>query len=89
MVSNASLETKERCRDGGSSRCHVALRSELLITQASVFPKGKHDDLVDSMTQALKYPRDVGLAQTDEEVVAEENDRVTHRPRPRKSLHSC
>jgi phage terminase large subunit-like protein len=37
-----------------------------MITQASIFPKGKHDDLVDSMTQAISYLRSVGLAQTDE-----------------------
>jgi predicted phage terminase large subunit-like protein len=62
-------------------------RSELLITQASAFPKGKHDDLVDGMTQALKYLRDVSLAQTDEEARDKENERVTHRPRPRKALY--
>jgi predicted phage terminase large subunit-like protein len=52
--------------------------SELLINQAATFPKGKHDDLVDSMTQGLRYLRDVGMAQNDEEVRSEENDRVTH-----------
>jgi predicted phage terminase large subunit-like protein len=52
--------------------------SEILINQAATFPKGKHDDLVDSMTQGLRYLRDCGLAQNDEEVSAEENERVTH-----------
>jgi phage terminase large subunit-like protein len=61
--------------------------ADLLITQACVFPKGKRDDLVDSMTQALRYLRDCGMAFNDEEVVAEENERVTHRPRPRKALY--
>jgi predicted phage terminase large subunit-like protein len=63
-------------------------RAELLITQAAVLPKGKHDDLVDSMTQAISYVRGVGGAQTDEETRAEENERVTHRPRPR-ALYPC
>jgi predicted phage terminase large subunit-like protein len=63
--------------------------SEILINQSATFPKGKHDDLVDSMTMALRYLRDVGMAQNDEEVRDEENDRVTHRPRPRKSLYPC
>jgi predicted phage terminase large subunit-like protein len=62
--------------------------SQLSITQASVFPKGKHDDLVDSMTQALKYLRDVGLAQNDDEARAEENERVMHRSRP-KAPYPC
>jgi hypothetical protein len=43
--------------------------------------------LVDSMTQAPKYLRDDGMAQNDEEVVTEENERVMHRPRPRKALY--
>jgi hypothetical protein len=51
-----------------------------------MFPKAKHDDLVDSMMQAITYSRNAGLAQTDEETRAEENERVTHRPR-RKVLH--
>jgi hypothetical protein len=42
----------------------------------------------DSMTQALKCLRDVGLAQTDEEARDGENARVTHRPRP-KALYPC
>jgi phage terminase large subunit-like protein len=29
--------------------------SEILINQASSFPKAKHDDIVDSMTPALKF----------------------------------
>jgi hypothetical protein len=41
---------------------------------------------IDSMTQGLKYLHDVGMAQNDDEVRAEENEQATHRPRPRKSL---
>jgi predicted phage terminase large subunit-like protein len=61
--------------------------AELVINQAAVFPKGRRDDVVDSMTQAISHLRSVGLAQTDEEAQAEENERVTHRPRPRKALY--
>ena len=61
--------------------------AELLITQAAIFPKGKHDDLVDSVTQALSYLRSVDLAQTDEEARDEENERVTHRSGPRRELY--
>ena len=43
--------------------------------------------MMTSSTQALKYLREVGMAQNDEDVVAEENERVTHRPRPSKSLY--
>jgi hypothetical protein len=42
---------------------------------------------VDSMTQAISHLRSVGLALTDDEAQAEENERVTHRPRARKALY--
>lgn len=44
--------------------------AEKLITQVSVFPRGKHDDLVDSMSQALRFLRDQGLLQRPEDVAA-------------------
>jgi hypothetical protein len=53
-----------------------------------VFRKGKRNDMVDSMTQVLRYLRDCGLAQNDDEVRAEDNERVMHRPR-RKALYPC
>lgn len=60
--------------------------SQMVIDEMATFPKGKYDDLTDSATQAIKHLRDVGLAQTDEEVTAEEHERVMHRPR-RKALY--
>jgi hypothetical protein len=36
------------------------------ITEASMFPKGKRDDLTDITMMALKYLRDFGLAQNDD-----------------------
>jgi predicted phage terminase large subunit-like protein len=44
--------------------------ADKMITQVSVFPRGKHDDLVDSMSQALRFLRDQGLLQRPEEVAA-------------------
>jgi hypothetical protein len=43
------------------------------------------------MTQGLRYLRDNGMAQNDEEVVAEENERVTHDARrfKRSALYPC
>ena len=37
---------------------------------------GRYDDLTDSATQALKYLRSVGMAQTDEEEHVEEIESV-------------
>jgi phage terminase large subunit-like protein len=62
--------------------------SESLIVEASQFPMGRHDDQVDSMTQALQYLRNVGLGQSDSEVAAEREEAVRHRPRPR-ALYPC
>jgi predicted phage terminase large subunit-like protein len=46
--------------------------AELVIGEMEVFPKGRYDDLTDSTTQAIKYIRDNGLLQTDEETRHEE-----------------
>ncbi len=45
-----------------------------VIKQCAIFPKGGHDDLVDSTSMALRYLRDMGFALKREEyaVVAEE-----------------
>lgn len=41
--------------------------SDMVINQCAVFPKGKHDDLVDSTTHALRTLRSMGLAKLMEE----------------------
>jgi hypothetical protein len=56
--------------------------AEMVIEEMENFPKGKWKDLTDSTSQAHKYLRDTGLANTDKEAVAEEMQRVMHRPKP-------
>lgn len=64
--------------------------ADLVITEMSLFPAGRFSDLTDSTSQALKYLRDVGLADTDEEQHEAETARVTRRgPRRRRSLYPC
>jgi phage terminase large subunit-like protein len=41
--------------------------AEQVITEMSMSPAGRFSDLTDSSSQGLKYLRDVGLAQSDEE----------------------
>jgi predicted phage terminase large subunit-like protein len=60
--------------------------SEMVIDEMAVFPKGKHDDLTDSGTQAVKWLRDRGMLETDEEVHAAELAGVMHKP-ARKALY--
>jgi predicted phage terminase large subunit-like protein len=57
--------------------------AEEVITEMALFPHGKHDDLTDSVTQAVSYLRGIGFAQTDDETRAGDDDRMRHRPRMR------
>lgn len=61
---------------------------ETVIEEMEVFPKGRYKDLTDSATQAIKYLRDTGMANTDEETHAAEMEGVMHRPRP-KAMYPC
>lgn len=45
--------------------------SDMVISQFESFPRGAHDDLVDSTTQALRFLRDAGLLRRSVEVAAE------------------
>lgn len=50
--------------------------ADMVITQCAAFPKAKHDDLVDTVTQALKYLRSTGILQRGEEVLRELEDKM-------------
>lgn len=45
--------------------------ADMVITEVGVFPKGRHDDLVDTVSQALRHLRDLGLLQRGPERTAE------------------
>lgn len=45
--------------------------ADMVKNEAATFPKGRHDDLVDSMVQALKWLRDMGFAKRREERLSE------------------
>ena len=45
--------------------------AEMVIRQVSTFPKAKHDDLVDTVSQALRHLRELGMLQRGEERLAE------------------
>ena len=61
--------------------------SDLVINEMAVFPKGKHDDLTDSTTQAISHLRARGLANTDDETASAEIANVMHRGRPPGALY--
>jgi predicted phage terminase large subunit-like protein len=47
--------------------------AQMVINQVAVFPKGKHDDLVDTVSQALRHLREMGLLQRSAERIQEMN----------------
>jgi hypothetical protein len=53
----------------------------MVIDEMAVFPRGKHDDLTDSTTQAINYLRSIGLASSDDEITAAEVENVRHKSR--------
>jgi predicted phage terminase large subunit-like protein len=61
---------------------------DTVINQAAVFPKGSHDDLVDSMTMALRYLRDFGFALMRDESTFEIEQEFRYRGRP-SALYPC
>jgi predicted phage terminase large subunit-like protein len=61
--------------------------ADKLISQAVSFPKGAHDDLVDSMTMALTHLRVIGFAQKPVEIVAEKSDSMLYKPMRNQPLY--
>jgi predicted phage terminase large subunit-like protein len=66
---------------GGQIYCPDRTWADQVITQFENFPKGKHDDLVDSSTQALKYLKDRNLLRRPEEIVAISMAEGSYRPK--------
>ena len=55
--------------------------ANLMIEEAAKFPFGKFRDLTDSMTQALRHIRNLGLIQFEEERLAEMAEEDRYRPK--------
>lgn len=55
--------------------------ASLMIEEAAKFPFGKFRDLTDSMTQALRHIRNLGLVQFEEERLAEQAEENRYRPK--------
>jgi predicted phage terminase large subunit-like protein len=55
--------------------------SDMVINQCAIFPKGSHDDLVDTVSQALRYLRDAGFALRREEYAVSTSEEMSYRGR--------
>jgi predicted phage terminase large subunit-like protein len=53
--------------------------ADMVITQVGMFPKGKHDDLVDTVSMGLKHLRELGLLVRGAEFTADIEDQMQHR----------
>jgi predicted phage terminase large subunit-like protein len=62
--------------------------AEAVIGQCEVFPKGKHDDLVDTTSMALKYLRESGVLVRQPERLAEIESGRHHRGKPPEPLYA-
>lgn len=66
---------------------HLYSWADKVITQCAVFPKGKHDDLVDTVSMAMKYLRTTGMLQRAEELRDELTQAMQHTGRPPAPLY--
>lgn len=62
--------------------------ADMVITQTGVFPKGKHDDLVDTVSMALRHLRELGLLVRGAEWTADVEDQMQHRGAPPTPLYA-
>ena len=56
--------------------------ADAVITQAAVFPKGKHDDLVDTTSMALRHLRELGLLTRAPEWTSDIYESMRHSGKP-------
>jgi predicted phage terminase large subunit-like protein len=61
--------------------------ADMVITQTGNFPKGKHDDLVDTVSMGLKHLRELGLLVRGAEWTADVQDQMRHSGAPPKPLY--
>lgn len=61
--------------------------ADMVIQQCASFPKGKHDDLVDTVSQAMRHLRQTGMLQRTEEVQYETESSMIHAGAPPAPLY--
>jgi len=61
--------------------------ADKVITQTAAFPRGKHDDLVDTVSQGLRHMRELGMLTRGEEWTAAMQESMRHRGRDPEPLY--
>ena len=54
-----------------------------VITQCGTFPKGRHDDLVDTVSMAMRHLREAGMLVRQPEWAADVADATRHQTKQR------
>jgi len=62
--------------------------ADMVITQSAIFPKGKHDDLVDTVSMALRHLRKTGMIARPEEAQNDYESNIQHRGAPPAPLYA-
>ena len=62
--------------------------ADTVIGQVASFPKGKHDDLVDTVSMAMSHLRQTGLVIRGPEFTADVESQMTHRGAPPPPLYA-
>jgi len=64
--------------------------ADVVINQCAIFPRGSHDDLVDSTSQALRFLRDSGFALKRTEYTIEVEEEMRYKsPNASSPLYPC
>lgn len=63
--------------------------ADMVIQQCAVFPKGKHDDLVDTVSMALRYMRRTNMVERNEEVQDHYQEMIKHKGAPPVPLYNA
>jgi hypothetical protein len=61
--------------------------SEKVIVQCGMFPKAKHDDMVDTVSMALSHLRSSGILQRGEEIGQQIRESMQHQGKPADPLY--
>jgi predicted phage terminase large subunit-like protein len=61
--------------------------ADMVMTQVANFPKGKHDDLVDTVSMAIRHLREIGLLARRGEWIQDLESRNTYRPNDYQPLY--
>lgn len=61
--------------------------ADMVIQQVSVFPRGKHDDLVDTVAQAMRHLRDIGALTRAPEWAEQTYESMVHKGRAPEPIY--